>query len=42
MFDITDIQLGAGEPDLDVAVAHRKDLAREIERIGAQMPLKGK
>lgn len=28
------------DPDLDVAVTHRKDLAREIERIGAQMPVK--
>jgi tetratricopeptide (TPR) repeat protein len=30
------------DPELEVAVSHRKDLAREIERIGAQMPLKGK
>ncbi|EGP09209.1 DUF1850 domain-containing protein [Bradyrhizobiaceae bacterium SG-6C] len=30
------------DPTLDVAVAHRKDLAREIERLGARMPLKGK
>ncbi len=28
------------DPDLEVAVAHRKALALELERIGAQMPLK--
>lgn len=28
------------DPELEVAATHRKDLAREIERIGAQMPLK--
>ncbi|MBN9584482.1 MAG: hypothetical protein BGN84_13785 [Afipia sp. 62-7] len=28
------------DPELEVAVSHRRDLAREIERVGAQMPRK--